>query len=123
MVLEPKIFLINSPLMGPFMLTILDFLVFWVPWDSTQAEQSFLSSTEEEIHSIVKDISTNSSWLLSAIHASPRYAERQLLWDNLSMVAGLQSLPWVIARDFNEMLFGDDKFGGNPVSISRALKF
>ena len=95
----------------------------WVLWDSTQAELSFLSSIEQEIHSIVKDFSTNSSWLLSAIYASPRYAERQLLWDNFSMVPGLHSLPWVIAGDFNEMLSGDEKFGGNPISISRALKF
>ena len=71
----------------------------------------------------MKDLYTNSSWLLSAIYASPRYVRRQLLWDNLSMVTGLHSLPWVIVGDFNEMLSGDDKFGGNPVSISRALKF
>ena len=71
----------------------------------------------------MKDLYPNSSWLLSAIYASPRYVERQLLWDNLSMVTGLHSFPWVIVGDFNEMLSGDDKFGGNPVSISRALKF
>ena len=56
----------------------------WVLWDSTQVDLSFLSSIEQEIHSIVKDFSTNSSLLLSTIYASPRYAERRLLWDNLS---------------------------------------
>ena len=116
--------MINSPLMGPFMLTSLVLFGFiWVLWDSTQAELSFLSSIKQEIPSIVKDLYANSSWLLSAIYASPRYVERQLLWDNLSMVTGLHSFPWVIVGDFNEMLSGDDKFGGNPVSISRAFKF
>ncbi|XP_065631297.1 uncharacterized protein LOC136068288 [Quercus suber] len=80
-------------------------------------------SKEQEIHSMVKDLSSNVSWHLSAINASPKYAERRLLWDNLSTVARLHSLPWVIAADFNEVLLGDDKYGGQPVNVNRALNF
>ena len=65
----------------------------WLLWDQTQVEISILSSTEQEIHALVKDLSSNNSWLLSAIYASPRHIERHLLWDNLSMVAELHSLP------------------------------
>lgn len=65
----------------------------------------------------------NPPWLLSAIYASPRLVERRQLWDNLENVAGLHSLPWVIASDFNEVLMSEDKFGGNAVKISRALRF
>ena len=71
-------------------------------------------------------VSTNSptqNWLLSAVYASPCYAERKLLWENLVHVASLQLLPWVIARDFNEVLMGDDKFGGRPVNVNRAIRF
>lgn len=46
-----------------------------------------LTSTEQEIHVIVKNISSNISWLMSAIYASPRLAKRRLLWDNLIKVA------------------------------------
>ncbi|XP_023874018.1 uncharacterized protein LOC111986582 [Quercus suber] len=95
----------------------------WVLWDSSQVEVSELASTEQEIHAIVKVISSNSSWVLSAIYASPRYAERCLLWNNLTTVASLHSLPWVLAGDFNEVLIGEDKFGGRAVNISRALRF
>lgn len=84
----------------------------WVLWDSNQVEVSELSSIEQEIHSMVMDLSSNSSWLLSAIYASPKYVERRFLWDNLSIVAGLHSLSWVIAGDFNEVLLGEDKYGG-----------
>ena len=42
---------------------------------------------------------------------------------NLSIVAGLHSLPWVIVGDFNEMLDGEDKFRGRRVNLSRAMKF
>ena len=46
-----------------------------------------------------------------------------MLWDNLSKVANLHNKPWIIAGDFNEPLDGDDKFGGRPVSVNRALMF
>lgn len=48
----------------------------WILWDSTQVEVSELSTMEQEIHAIVKDLSSNASWLMSAIYASPRYVER-----------------------------------------------
>ena len=65
----------------------------WVLWDLGQVEVIELSSTEKEIHAIVKDLSLGTSWLLSAIYTSPRYAERKLLWENISIVARLHSLP------------------------------
>ncbi|XP_075654647.1 uncharacterized protein LOC142624782 [Castanea sativa] len=95
----------------------------WLLWDSTQAEMSILSSTEQEIHTLVKDLSSKASWLLTAVYASPRYAERRLLWDNLSMVTELHALPWIIAGDFNEVLTSEDKFGGRPICLSRVLTF
>lgn len=32
-------------------------------------------------------------------------------------------MPWVIVGDFNEVLMGDDKFGGRLVNLGRALRF
>lgn len=94
----------------------------WVLWDSNQVEISELSSTEQEIH-VVVSTTANAPWLLSAVYASPRLAERRLLWYNLAVVAGLHSMPWVIVGDFNEVLMGDDKLGGNSVNINRELRF
>ena len=58
-----------------------------------------------------------------SVYGNPRFAERHLLWDNLKIVVGLHSMPWVIAGDFNEVLMGEDKFGGKPVSLGKALLF
>lgn len=49
-------------------------------------ELAELSFTKQEIHAIVSS-TANSPWLLFAIYASPRLAERRLLWDNLETVA------------------------------------
>lgn len=95
----------------------------WVLWNTDMVDISVLSSTEQEIHTEVKVRFTNNSWLLSAVYASPRCAEMQILWNNLMRVAELHNMPWVIAGDFNETLINEDKFGGRVVSVSRSLSF
>ena len=95
----------------------------WLLWDSSRVDIVELSSTEQEIHAMITPNYSSSPWLLSTIYANPRFVERLLLWENLMAVSMLHSLPWVIAGDFNEVLMGEDKYGGRPVNISRALRF
>ena len=92
-------------------------------WNSERVDVTPLSSIEQEIHAIVKVPNSDSSWLFSIIYASPRRAERHILWNNLIKVAELHDMPWVLVRDFSEPLTGEDKFGGRPVNVSRSLLF
>ena len=55
----------------------------WMLWNSDRVEVNLLSNTEQEIHTVVKVQNSNSSWLIFAIYASPRSAERHILWNNL----------------------------------------
>ena len=84
----------------------------WVPWNVDKVEISSLANTEQEIHIVLKVRSLNSSWLFTVVYASPRSAERQILWNNLMSIAELQNMPRVIAGDFNEPFMKEDKFGG-----------
>ncbi|XP_030958299.1 uncharacterized protein LOC115980158 [Quercus lobata] len=59
----------------------------------------------------------------SAIYASPRSEERQVLWNNLAKVVELHNKPWIMVGDFNEPLIEGDKFGGRGVSLNRSLLF
>ena len=95
----------------------------WVLWNVDKVEISSLANTEQEIHIVVKVRSLNSSWLFTAVYASPRSVERQILWNNLMRVAKLQNMSWVIVRDFNEPLVEEDKFGGRAISVDRSLLF
>jgi len=45
------------------------------------------------------------------------------LWPNLSHVANLHNLPWLLLRDSNEILNGNDELGGRQVYLSTALDF
>ena len=95
----------------------------WLLWKSEEVEVTQLAKTEHKIHIVIKVLSSDLSWILTCIYASLRFVERKLLWGNLSNVALLHNLPWVMLGDFNELLSNDDKSGGNPVNMSRALLF
>ncbi|KAL0014673.1 hypothetical protein SO802_001742 [Lithocarpus litseifolius] len=95
----------------------------WFLWNPDRVEVTNLASTEQEIHALVKVRSSNLSWIFTAIYGSPRHRERCMLWENLYVVANIHNLSWIIAGDFNELMSNDDKFGGRPVNLSRALSF
>ena len=95
----------------------------WMFWNSNQVEVTFLASTEQEIYTTIKVKNSDYCWLFTAIYASPRSAERHVLWNNLNKVAYMHNMPWVLAGDFNEPLQEDDKFGGRAVSVNRSLLF
>ena len=95
----------------------------WILWKMEDVEVILLSATEQEIHPTVKVHSSNLSWLISAIYASPRIVERKIHWNNLKIVSQLHNLPCLMLGDFNEVLSEDDKFGGNSVNLNRALEF
>ena len=95
----------------------------WLLWDSDRVEVSHLASSEQEIHSTIKVRASKFSWILFVVYASPKSAERHVLWSNLSNVADLHNMPWVIAVDFNEPLNDADKFGGRVVSVNWSLLF
>ena len=95
----------------------------WILWKTEDVEVILLSTMEQEIHAIVKVRSSNLSWLILAIYASLRIAKRKILWNNLKIVSQLHNLPWLMLGDFNEVLSGDDKFGGNSVNLNRVLEF
>ncbi|XP_075655125.1 uncharacterized protein LOC142625332 [Castanea sativa] len=95
----------------------------WLLWNLNRVEITNLTSTEQKIHVLVKVRSSNLNWVFTAVYASPRHRERCLLWNNLSTVANTHNLPWVITGDFNELLSNEKKFGGRPISMSRAISF
>ena len=71
----------------------------------------------------MKVCNSNTTWLISSIYASPHLVERRILWSNLSKVAELHSLPWLVLGDFNEILSGEDKFGRWRLNLNRAIEF
>lgn len=59
----------------------------------------------------------------SFIHASCSLIERQLLWDDLSILHGSKTDPWILMGDFNAFLSWDEKQGGNKDDPRSMLAF
>ena len=51
----------------------------WLLWNSDAVKVTHLSLTEQEIHALVKVSCFNFSWIIFAIYASPKLAERCIL--------------------------------------------
>ena len=87
----------------------------WMLWKIDRIQVDVLTSTEQEIHALIRVRAYSFTWLISAIYASPRFAERCVLWENLKMLASLHNLPWAMMGDFNEVIAEEEKSGGNPI--------
>ena len=84
----------------------------WLLWKKEEVEISVLSSIEQEIHATMKVCSSNLTWIISPMYASPCLTERKILWSNLTKVTQLHNLPWLVLGDFNEVLCVEDNYGG-----------
>ncbi|KAK7841692.1 hypothetical protein CFP56_015055 [Quercus suber] len=76
-----------------------------------------MSSTEQKIHTTLNVCNSDSTWIISTVYASPRIMERKILWSNLSEVAKLHNLPWLLLGDFNETPSGTNKLGGRQMDF------
>ncbi|OMO59818.1 Endonuclease/exonuclease/phosphatase [Corchorus olitorius] len=92
-------------------------------WRTDRVRVDHVGSSEQEIHAVIKVSPFTNEFLFSAIYASPRSRDRDILWENLRTVSDNNNLPWIAAGDFNEVLRAEDKKCGNPVSATRLRKF
>lgn len=53
---------------------------------------------------------------------NPVYA-KNILWQNLRYLSSLHNLPWLVARDFNDIASHTEKFGGRQASMTKCLNF
>ena len=114
----------DLPFDGSFVVDTIGYIGgLWLLWKKDEVDISMLSFTEQEIHATMKVCSNKLSWLLSSIYASPRIVKRKILWSNVSQVAQLHNMSWLLLGDFNEVLTGEDKFGGRSINLNRALDF
>ena len=65
----------------------------WMLWRADRIQVDVLTTMEQEIHALIQVRAHTFNWLISAIYANPRFAERCVLWENLKILASLHNLP------------------------------
>jgi len=60
---------------------------------------------------------------ITCIHAPSIYRNRQLLWDEIREISYSNTLPWVCADDFNEIIYPLEKVGKRKADPYRLFSF
>jgi hypothetical protein len=62
-------------------------------------------------------------WFFTAVYASPNEENRKLLWEDLCDIANNMMEAWLVAGDFNDIAYAEEKKGGVVASLRRCSKF
>ncbi|XP_047268246.1 uncharacterized protein LOC124898643 [Capsicum annuum] len=92
-------------------------------WQADLLNVTDVAMTHQEIYCRIQVIPFPNKWLFSVVYAFNNKNDRLTLWDNLKLVADNFVGPWSIGDDFNEVCSSSEKFGGLPLSFSRANRF
>jgi hypothetical protein len=65
----------------------------------------------------------DTEWRFTGIYGEPRKELRQKTWDVLRYLRGQDSLPWLYAGDYNEIIRSDEQVGGNAQSAAQMERF
>jgi hypothetical protein len=53
-------------------------------------------------------------WRFTGVYGEPRWEHKQKTWEMLCSLHTSVARPWVVAGDFNEILYNEEKEGGRP---------
>ncbi|KAL8467467.1 hypothetical protein ACS0TY_030923 [Phlomoides rotata] len=85
--------------------------------DLAVAVQSF---SQNHIDAFIGDVDR---WRFTGFFGNPEEGRNGLSWSLLARLACLSALPWLCAGDYNEILFGYEKSGGNLRLEARMVDF
>lgn len=96
---------------------------FMIMWKEDIVKLDSISVTPQGIHTLIEVSPLNFSWYFSAVYASPNFNTRISLWNDLYTLSKSCINDWLVAGDFNEVLFANKKLRGNAINRNRAKLF
>ena len=80
------------------------------------------SLSRYHIDAVIKE-EDGREWRFTGIYGDPKVEERDKTWKLLRILKNKYKKPWLCAGDFNEIMFGYEKEGGQPRSQGAMEKF
>ncbi|KAK4714105.1 hypothetical protein R3W88_020012 [Solanum pinnatisectum] len=82
-----------------------------------------IKSTSQSIHCLVNDINGTLVCFTTVIYASNSIEQRKELWAELALIKQGVDKPWIIAGDFNDVLYPNDRLYSTPISLAETHDF
>lgn len=87
-------------------------------WNNIQYHVTLIKRGIQLIHCHIKGISKAFEVGLTVVYGFNSQEQRRSLWDNLVNIGQNTTLPWLLAGDFNDVLYPEDRLLGNPIAYS-----
>ncbi|XP_056687533.1 uncharacterized protein [Spinacia oleracea] len=95
-----------------------------IGWQSADVDLQVVSSSEQFIHCWVVTRDHKFETFFTAVYGLHTVGHRQSLWSDLVLLSrSSQFKPWMVAGDFNSVLYSGDRINGNAVSDSETKDF
>lgn len=88
-------------------------------WWNDDLDIQILSSSKNVIDTAIISRNGECPKRITWVYGTPYRVEKYAFWRNLEQLSGDNSLPWLCAGDFNEILWGFEKSGGRETSLYR----
>ncbi|GFY97543.1 hypothetical protein Acr_12g0000840 [Actinidia rufa] len=85
-------------------------------WKEDRVDVEIIESTAQVIHCLVTCKTTSAKLYVSFVYAFNKLVGRRTLWENLRKFNTCADLPWLLLGDFNNVLIGEEKINGVPVT-------
>ena len=92
--------------------------LFW----RKEVDLTVKSLSRYHIDAVIKE-EDGREWRFTGIYGDPKVEERDKTWKLLRILKNKYKKPWLCTGDFNEIMFGYEKEGGQPRSQGAMEKF
>ncbi|XP_055826419.1 uncharacterized protein LOC129894813 [Solanum dulcamara] len=92
-------------------------------WDTNYYQVTHSRTTAQSIHCMINNTTGTVSCFSTIIYAFNTNEKRKELWTELAQIEQGVDRPWIIARDFNVVLYPNDRLYGAPVSSAETQDF
>ncbi|XP_021830718.1 uncharacterized protein LOC110770811 [Prunus avium] len=82
----------------------------WVLWDEHKCNIKVIKCLDQSVTIFIEN-REGSAWLFTAVYGNPCPSRRVNLWNALDTIASAWKLPWLLAGDFNDILYAQEKYG------------
>ncbi|KAJ9536672.1 hypothetical protein OSB04_un000145 [Centaurea solstitialis] len=95
-----------------------------IAWDNSVVDLMVLESHSQFMHCEIRFLDSHETFFVSFVYAANRGCERRLLWSGLRKFKVLiGNKPWLVAGDFNCLLFPHDALGGQSRRNGDMMEF